>query len=525
MHVTYAIELRGIVKRFPGVLANDHIDLSVEPGEIRALVGENGAGKTTLMRILYGLYQPDEGEIYLQGQLQHFRSPLDAIRAGLGMVHQHFMLFPSLTVSENVVYGAEPTRAGFVDNRSAIRQVAELAGRYGLMVDPDARVGDLPVGIRQRVELLKMLYRDAQTLILDEPTAVLTPQERDGLFAILKNLARQGRTIIFITHKLNEVMSISDNATVLRGGQVTGTLRTAETSPEELSRLMVGRDVIFRVEKPVQKLGEPVLRVENLLVENEARRALVKGVSFQARAGEIVGIAGVAGNGQTELVEALTGMREIDGGQITLLGEEITRRAVDDRREAGLAYIPEDRGHVGLALEARVSDNLIMGFQHTPSIARRMILQFAGIREHAQKLIDRFKIKVSTAQEATANLSGGNLQKVVVARELSHEGCLLIAEQPTRGIDVGSIEFVHQQLLDYRAAGKAILLISAELSEVMSLSDRILVMYEGQIVGELEADAPDTTEERLGLLMAGATENANRLGQAVAHDSQGGTDG
>jgi ABC-type uncharacterized transport system ATPase subunit len=522
---TYAIELRGIVKRFPGVLANDHIDLSVEPGEIRALVGENGAGKTTLMRILYGLYQPDEGEIILQGHPHRFRSPLDAIRAGLGMVHQHFMLFPSLTVSENVVYGAEPTRAGFVDTQSANQQVADLAGRYGLLVDPTARVGDLPVGIRQRVEILKMLYRDAQTLILDEPTAVLTPQERDGLFEILRNLASQGRTLIFITHKLNEVMSISDNATVLRSGRVTGTLRTAETSPEEISRLMVGRDVIFRIEKPAQQSGEPVLAVENLLVEDEARRALVKGISFQVCAGEIVGIAGVAGNGQTELVEALTGMRPVDGGQVTLRGKAITRRAVSDRREAGLSYIPEDRGHIGLALAARVSDNLIMGFQHTPPIARRTILRFAGIREHARKLVDRFTIKVSTVQEATSNLSGGNLQKVVVARELSHQGNLLIAEQPTRGIDVGSIEFVHQQLLDYRAAGKAILLISAELSEVMSLSDRILVMYEGEIVGELDAAAPDTTEERLGLLMAGATENADRLGPAGGHDSQGGTDG
>jgi ABC-type uncharacterized transport system ATPase subunit len=523
--MTYAIELRGIVKRFPGVLANDHIDLSVEPGEIRALVGENGAGKTTLMSILYGLYQPDEGEIILQGRPHRFRSPLEAIRAGLGMVHQHFMLFPSLTVSENVVYGAEPTRAGFVDNQSANQQVANLARRYGLFVDPTARVGDLPVGIRQRVEILKMLYRDAQTLILDEPTAVLTPQERDGLFEILRNLASQGRTIIFITHKLNEVMSISDNATVLRAGRVTGTLRTAATSPEEISRLMVGRDVILRIEKSAQESGEPVLAVENLRVENEARRALVKGISFQVRAGEIVGIAGVAGNGQTELVEALTGMRPIDGGQVTLMGQEISHQTVNDRREAGLAYIPEDRGHVGLALEARVSDNLIMGFQHTPSIARRGILQFAGIHHHAQKLIDRFKIKVSMAQEATSNLSGGNLQKVVVARELSHEGCLLIAEQPTRGIDVGSIEFVHQQLLDYRAAGKAILLVSAELSEVMSLSDRILVMYEGEVVGELDASAPGTTEERLGLLMAGATDAANRLEGAAASDSSGGADG
>ncbi len=502
--MSYAIELRGIVKRFPGVLANDHIDLQVEKSEIRALVGENGAGKTTLMRILYGLYRPDEGEIYLNGEKAVFHSPMEAIRAGLGMVHQHFMLFPSLSVSENIIYGSEITKAGFVDIDTAHKRVEELADRYGLRVDPKARVGTLPVGVRQRVEILKMLYRDAKTLILDEPTAVLTPQERDGLFTILRELARQERTIIFITHKLNEVMDISDNATVLRGGRVSGTLKTADTSPEEISRLMVGREVLFRIQKTSSETGKTVLNVENLEVQNETGRRLVREVSFDVRQGEIVGIAGVAGNGQTELVEALTGLRKTDGGTVSMQGRDITHGSVEERRLAGLTYIPEDRGHVGLALNASVSDNLIMGYQRSEPISRKLILSYPSIREFSQKLIERFAIKVSQAREKTANLSGGNLQKVVLARELGHNSALLVAEQPTRGVDVGSIEFIHQELLNYRQAGKGILLISAELSEIRSLSDRILVMYEGEIVGELDPDDPETTEERLGLYMAGA---------------------
>ncbi|MBN1264916.1 MAG: ABC transporter ATP-binding protein [Anaerolineales bacterium] len=502
--MTYAIELRGIVKRFPGVLANDHIDLQVEKSEIRALVGENGAGKTTLMRILYGLYQPDEGEILLDGNKQVFHSPMDAIRTGLGMVHQHFMLFPSLSVSENIIFGSEITRAGFVDIENAHSRVQQLADQYGLRVDPKARVGSLPVGVRQRVEILKMLYREAQTLILDEPTAVLTPQERDGLFVILRELARQGRTIIFITHKLNEVMDISDNATVLRGGKVSGTLKTAETSPEEISRLMVGREVLFRIQKSETVIGEPVLGVKNLEVTNEAGRRLVKDVSLTVRQGEIVGIAGVAGNGQSELVEALTGLRTTDGGTIHIQGTDITHAPVDDRRRTGLTYIPEDRGHVGLATEASVSDNLIMGYHRDQPISRNLLLSNPSIRAFSQDLIDRFGIKISQIREKTANLSGGNLQKVVLARELAHNSALLIAEQPTRGVDVGSIEFIHQELLNYREAGKGILLISAELSEILALSDRILVMYEGEIVGELEPKEPETTEERLGLYMAGA---------------------
>lgn len=501
--MSYALELRCIVKRFPGVLANDHIDLAVEPGEIRALVGENGAGKTTLMRILYGLYQPDAGEIYIHGQKQTLHSPHDAIRAGLGMVHQHFMLFPSLSVSENVIYGAEPTRAGFVDRQVARQKVAEIARQYGLQVDPTAKVEQLPVGIRQRVEILKTLYRQAEILILDEPTAVLTPQERDSLFKILRGLAAQGKTIIFITHKLHEVMSLSDNATVLRGGRVTANLHTAETSPKEISRYMVGREVILVVNKPPAQVGETVLAVENLVVEDETGRARVADLSLQVRAGEIVGLAGVAGNGQTELIEAITGLGLITSGRITLEKQDVSHVSVAGRRKAGQAYIPEDRTHVGLAAAASVADNLLMGFQREPAFSRRGLLCVRGISEHASRLIKQYAIKVAAPSETTANLSGGNLQKVVVAREFSYHGRLLIAEQPTRGVDVGSIEFIHQRLLNYRSEGNAILLVSAELSEIMSLADRILVMFEGRIVGELTA--AEASEAKLGLLMAGGS--------------------
>lgn len=498
----YAVELRQIVKRFPGVIANDHIDLAVEPGEIRALVGENGAGKTTLMNILYGLYQPDEGELLVRGEPQQFHSPLEAIRAGLGMVHQHFMLFPSLTVAENVIYGNEPTRAGFVDVKAANARVQQLAAEYGLQVEPTAVVGHLPVGVRQRVEILKTLYRNASILILDEPTAVLTPQERDTLFVILRRLAEQGKTILFITHKLNEVMAISDQATVLRGGQVTATLTTANSSPQEITRFMVGREVVLRVDKSPARPGEPVLNVAGLTVRDGTERAVVKQVSFEVRAGEIVGLAGVAGNGQTELIEALTGLRPTAAGRVQLNGQEITHASVFERRASGLAYIPEDRVEAGLALEASVADNLLMGYQTQPALAKNGLLHFREIARRSQALIERFGIKTSHPTEAGANLSGGNQQKMVVARELSHDSRLLIAEQPTRGVDVGSIEFIHTTLIAYRDGGQAILLISSELGEVMALADRILVMYEGEIVGQVAGS--EATEARLGLLMAGA---------------------
>ncbi|MDQ4077466.1 MAG: ABC transporter ATP-binding protein [Chloroflexota bacterium] len=500
--MSYAVELRDITKRFPGVLANDHIDLTVARGEIRALVGENGAGKTTLMRILYGLYQPDEGAIYVRGERVTFHSPLDAIRVGLGMIHQQFMLFPSLTVTENVIFGTEPTQAGFVDAQEAVERVAALAQRYGLRVDPRARVGQLPVGVRQRVEILKTLYRNAEIIIMDEPTAVLTPQERDTLFEILKGLAAQGKTILFITHKLDEVLHLSDHATVLRDGRVVATVRTEDTSAEELSRHMVGRDVLLRVEKAPLEPGAAVLRVEDLVISDSEGRAVVRDLSFQVRAGEIVGIAGVAGNGQTELIEGITGLRPVERGNVILLDRAITHLPVAARRAAGLAYIPEDRVERGVAIDAKVADNLVMGYHARPPISQGGILRPRAIYNFASRLIERFAVKVPNPTERTANLSGGNLQKVVVARELSHQAPLLIAEQPTRGVDVGSIEFIHKQLIDYRNAGNAILLVSADLNEIMTLSDRILVIFQGQFVGEVAAAA--ATEEALGLLMAGA---------------------
>lgn len=509
--MTYEIELRSIVKRFPGVLANDHIDLGVEPGEIRALVGENGAGKTTLMRILYGLYQPDNGEIYVRGVKQTFHSPADSIRAGLGMVHQQFMLFPSLTVAENVIYGDEPTRKGFIDRKRAVQQVSELSQQYGLEVDPSARLGSLPVGIRQRVEILKTLYRNASILILDEPTAVLTPQERDNLFVILRRLAQQGKTILFITHKLNEVMELSDHATVLRNGRVMATLRTPESSPAEICRYMVGRDVMLQVQKPASNPGEKVLSLQDVWVMDDAERPALKDITLDVHAGEIVGIAGVAGNGQTELIEVISGLRAADKGRITLKGTDITSQTVSERR-GEMGFIPEDRVNVGLAMPAQVGENLIMGYQHQDNISQKHFLRRKGVLEHARHLVDRFSIKVTRVTESTSNLSGGNLQKIVVARELTHEFPLLIADQPTRGVDVGSIEFIHQQLVDYRSAEKAVLLVSADLNEIMGLSDRILVMYEGQIVGEEPGEAAD--EHRLGLMMAGALVQTDKTGSS-----------
>ena len=499
--MTYALELRGIVKRFPGVLANDRINLSVAPGEIRALVGENGAGKTTLMRVLYGLYKPDAGEIFLHGKKQIFHSPHDAIRAGLGMVHQHFMLFPSLTVGENVIYGVEPTRLGFIDRRTAYERVKTITEQYGLQVDPDANVGNLPVGVRQRVEILKILYRQADIFILDEPTAVLTPQEQEGLFTVLKELVRQGKTIIFITHKLHEVMSVSDRITVLRNGKVTGELQTKHTSPSEICRYMIGRDTLLHVEKSAREPGETVLSVDKLSVTNETGRNAVNQVSFQVRAGEIVGIAGVAGNGQSELIEALTGLRSVSAGQVSLSGKDITHQSVAERRNTGQSYIPEDRNKVGLALQASVSDNLLMGLHRQPDFSRFGTFSFEHIRNAVSRLISHYAVKVTSPNEAAMNLSGGNLQKVVTAREFFRQGRLLIAEQPTRGVDIGSIEFLHRQLVKYRDDGNAVLLVSSELSEIMELSDRILVMFKGWIVGELAAG--EATEETLGLLMAG----------------------
>jgi general nucleoside transport system ATP-binding protein len=495
------IEMKGIVKRFPGVVANDRVDFAVQGGEVRALVGENGAGKTTLMNVLYGLYRPDEGQVLLRGRPVSFASSLEAIRAGIGMVHQHFMLFPSLTVADNVIYGSEPTRRGLVDPATARRRVVELAERYGLQIDPDRKVSELPVGIEQRVEILKALYRRADVLVLDEPTAVLTPQEKDGLFRFLRELSEMGKTVILITHKLEEVMEISDHATVMRNGRVTANLRTAATTPAEICRHMVGRDVLLRVDKTPSTPGDPVLAISGVQAQDLRGMRVLDNVSLEVRAGEIVGVAGVAGNGQTELVEAIVGTRPVDGGVVAVGGKEVTERPVGRRRADGLAYVPEDRGGVGLAPAASVADNLAMGFHRDPRYSRWSVLLLRKLLDRAAALVGEFSIKSGSVTEPASALSGGNLQKVILARELDHKAPLLIAEQPTRGLDVGATELVHRTLVGYRDRGHAILLVSADLSEILSLSDRIYVMYRGQIVGEVAAAGAD--EHRLGLLMAG----------------------
>ncbi len=495
------LELRGITTRFPGVLANDRVDLSVRAGDIHAIVGENGAGKSTLMSVLYGLVQPDEGEIVLRGTPVRFSSPTDAIRVGLGMVHQSFQLFPTLTVAQNVVFGSEPRRFGVVDRRRARGEVAALAEEYGLAIDPDAVVEELPVGVKQRIEILKALYREARILILDEPTAVLAPQERDGLFTVMRRLRERGHTILFITHKLDEVLAVSDRVTVLRDGRAVAHLVTAETDRETITRHMIGRELIAGRRAPSRTPGEVRLEVRGLRVEDAGGRAEVDDVDLTVRAGEILGIAGVAGNGQGALVRAITGNVATTAGTIRLDGRELAGLTVARRRGAGLAYIPEDRHRVGTAASASTSQNLLMGAQRRAAMQRRGWLRTAAVAEHARTLIDRYDIRVAGPSTAVGTLSGGNLQKVVVARELEKDPVLLIAEQPTRGVDVGSIEFIHGRLLEARDRGMAILLVSSELWELTALSTRILVMFDGRLTGPFD---PDTTDElTLGLHMTG----------------------
>ncbi len=500
------LEARGIVKRYGPLVANDRIDLVVARGEVHAVMGENGAGKSTLMSILYGMQQPDAGEILLRGRPVAYRSALDAIAEGMGMVHQAFKLFNSLTVWENVVYGMEPSRHGLIDRRAAIARVGDIAARYGLAVDPGAVVGTLSVGVRQRVEILKALYRDAKILILDEPTAVLTPQERDGLFDVIRHLAADGRTILFVTHKLHEVMTITDRVTVLRDGRVVEAMATRETSPRAIIRAMTGRAVSLTVTKGRAAAGAPVLVAEALTVRADHGRPLVDRASLTVRAGEIVGIAGVAGNGQTELIDALTGLRRPDGGSVAIAGHDVTAADVAAHRAAGLAYIPEDRATTGTARAASAADNLAMGFHAEPPLAHHGLLDGRAVASAARAMIARFGIKIGSEKLAVGTLSGGNLQKVVVARELSHRARLLIAEQPTRGVDVGAIEFIHAELVAERDRGAAVLLVSAELTEILALADRILVMYEGRILAEVAAET--ATEEGLGLVMAGRVPEA-----------------
>ncbi len=496
------LELKGITKRFPGVLANDHIDLSLEKGEVLGLLGENGAGKSTLMNILYGLYAPDEGEIHVRGAEVRITRPSDAIALGIGMVHQHFMLVPVLTVTDNVMLGMEPAHfLGFLDRSVAARRIQEVSNRYGLGVDPSAVIEDLPVGIQQRVEIIKLLYRNADILILDEPTAVLTPQEVEGLFKVIRSMVSQGKSVIFISHKLKEVLEISDRIVVLRSGRVAGTTTSAASDERDLAAMMVGREVILSVPKEARAPEAVILQVEDLAVRDDHGAMAVKGISFQVRGGEIVGVAGVQGNGQTELVEALTGLRPIDGGRLEIAGRDVTRATPRKVTEVGTAHIPEDRQHVGLVLDYPITHNLVLNSYYLPPVARDWVIQEEVINERAERLVAEYDIRTPNTFTPVGNLSGGNQQKVIVARELSRPVKLTIASQPTRGLDVGSIEYIHGQLVRKRDEGAAVFVVSAELDEVMSLADRIIVMYEGRIMGVVAAE--HTTKEDLGLMMAG----------------------
>jgi general nucleoside transport system ATP-binding protein len=495
------LELRGITKRFPGVLANDGIDFELQRGEVHALLGENGAGKSTLMNIVYGLYRPDEGEVRVNGKPITLHSPKDAIQHGIGMVHQHFMLIPVMTVAENIALASEPRRAGgLLDLNAAEKQAEELARTFKFAVNPRARVENISVGQQQRVEILKALYRGADILILDEPTAVLTPQEASELFEILRTLQREGMSIIFISHKLNEVLAIADRITVLRRGKKIETLPRAGATEAQLARLMVGREVLLRVDKKPPELGETLLAVENLRVLDDRELEAVRGVSFAVRAGEIVGIAGVDGNGQTEFVDALTGLRRATTGTIHVRGRDITRESTREVLEHGVAHIPEDRQRRGLVLEFTLAENLALEEYRSRPNSRLGWLFPRRLVARARKLLREFDVRGGGPQTRAAALSGGNQQKVVVAREVARDPHVLVAAQPTRGLDVGAIEYVHRRLVEERDEGRAILLVSLELEEILGLSDRILVMYEGSIVGEF---TPDVSEEELGIAMTG----------------------
>ena len=500
----YVIEMRNITKIFPGIIANDDITLQLKKGEIHALLGENGAGKSTLMSVLFGLYQPEAGEILKNGQAVKIHNPNDANALHIGMVHQHFKLVEVFSVLDNIILGAESTRNGFLQKREARRKVRSLIEQYGLTVDIDAIIEDLSVGMQQRVEILKMLYRDNEILIFDEPTDVLTPQEADELMEIMRGFAREGKSILFITHKLAEIMAVADRCTVLRKGKYIGTVDIARTDKDELAEMMVGRRINFSIDKKPASPKEPSLTVSNLTVKGKTHgKPKVNHVSFTVRQGEIVGIAGIDGNGQTELISALTGLSQPSSGSIFLEDKNITNTSVRERNDMGISHIPEDRHKHGLVLDYNLAENLVLKTYHTAEFQRGGLLRFSVIHKHAQKLISQYDIR-SGQGEATIvrSMSGGNQQKAIVAREISLEPDLLIAVQPTRGLDVGAIEYIHKQIVKVRDAGKAVLLVSMELEEVMNVSDRILVMYEGEIVAEV--DAKETTAQELGLYMAGA---------------------
>ena len=497
-----AVEMLHITKTFPGVLANDDVSLSVDQGQILGLIGENGAGKSTMMNMLYGLFQPDSGEIRLFGEPVTVRSPNQAISMGIGMVHQHFMLMPNLTVLQNIILGKEPTKNGVLDTASARKKIQEIMDTYGLQVNLDERIYQLSVGQKQRVEIVKSLYREAKILIMDEPTAVLTPQETDTLMAVLRKLRDEGSTIIFITHKLREVMALTDKVVVMRKGVVTGTLMTKDANMEMLSNLMVGREVNLDIPRAEYHPGEEVLAVKDLRVLNKKGITALDGVSFQVRRGEIVGIAGVEGNGQTELIECVSGMLRPDSGQVLLNGQDVTRMPIRKRREAGMSHIPEDRLKVGTAKTCTIRDNLITNRYYRKPYSKHGIMDNKGLMQLSDQMCKDYQIKTPDATYLLSTLSGGNMQKVVFAREMEADPMLLVAAQPTRGIDIGAIESIWTRIIQARDEGKAVLLVSAELDEVLSLADRVLVMYEGQIMAELPRE--EATETEVGIYMTGA---------------------
>ena len=505
MESPYAIEMLHITKRFPGIIANDDITLQLKKGEIHALLGENGAGKSTLMSVLFGLYQAEEGVIKKDGKEVQIKDPNDANDLGIGMVHQHFKLVECFTVLDNIILGVEPTKHGFLQKQEAREKVMALSERYGLSVNPDALIEDITVGMQQRTEILKMLYRDNEILVFDEPTAVLTPQEIDELMQIMKNLAAEGKSILFISHKLAEIMAVADRCTVLRKGKYIGTVNTKDVTMEELSAMMVGRNVNFHVEKKPCTPGDVILEVENMSVASKVHKNdAVKHVSFQVRAGEIVCIAGIDGNGQTELVYGLSGLEPLKSGKILLNGKDMTNASIRKRSTSGMSHIPEDRHKHGLVLDYSLEYNMILQRYFEQDFTSRVgFLRRPSIRDYADKLIEQYDVRSGQGAVTTARaMSGGNQQKAIIAREIDKDPDLLIAVQPTRGLDVGAIEYIHKQLVAQRDAGKAVLLVSLELDEVMDVPDRILVMYEGEIVGEL--DPKKTTQEELGLYMAGA---------------------
>lgn len=505
MEQPYAIEMLNITKKFPGIIANDNISLQLKKGEIHALLGENGAGKSTLMSVLFGLYQPEEGIIKKDGKEVKINDPNDANDLGIGMVHQHFKLVECFSVLDNIILGVEPNKAGFLQKSEARDKVLALSDKYGLHIDPDAIIEDITVGMQQRTEILKMLYRDNEILIFDEPTAVLTPQEIAELMQIMKNLAAEGKSILFISHKLTEIMEVADRCSVIRKGKYVGTVDTASTTIEELSAMMVGRNVSFHVEKKEQKKGETVLSIENMTVASKVHKNnAVKNVSMNIHAGEIVCIAGIDGNGQTEFVHGLTGLEPLVSGKITMGGKDISKASIRQRSVMGMSHIPEDRHKHGLVLDYTLEDNLVLQRYFEPEFTSKAgFLKRKNIRDYATKLIEQYDVRSGQGPVTVArSMSGGNQQKAIIAREVDRNPELLVAVQPTRGLDVGAIEYIHKQLIAQRDAGKAVLLVSLELDEVMDVPDRILVMYEGEIVGEF--DPKKTTQEELGLYMSGA---------------------